>query len=89
MGGGLHTVAQVAEQLQIAVATVRTRLCKHPEKFSAPRYRRDGSHPRRLRVLTDADVGVLTEMITGAGFRSKPRGPSSAKTARLKKGKAV
>ncbi len=89
MGGGLHTVAEVAEQLRIAVVTVRKRLCLNPERFSVPRYRRDGSHPRRLRVLTDADVAVLMEMITGVGFNARRRGASGAKTAMLKKGKSM
>ena len=43
----------IARELDVAPTSVRARLCRHPELFPIPRYRRDGGHPWRLRADGD------------------------------------
>ena len=68
----LLTVAEAALQLGLAPSNIRARLSRHQPPFPA-KDRRDSGHPRRLRVLTEEGIRLLTVLLTSAGL-SRRRG---------------
>ena len=62
-----YAVREVAKRLGLSEGAIRARLCRHPKLFATPRYRKDGTHLRKVRVITDADAQMLTLLVLTPG----------------------
>lgn len=57
-------VPTVAMLLGIKVVSLYKTLWRHRDRLRPPAYRRDGIHPRKIRMLYTSDVKILSDICT-------------------------
>lgn len=80
-----HTIQKVASWLGIKPESIHRLILRHKNKLRPPAYKREGKHPRRVRVLYPSDVRQLI-LLTRRGIEFQRRLEAMDELARILKG---